>query len=498
VLRFIAYLIAVLSLPIAGVMAQGTQTGGQTGTPPAKAQDIKDFKLDKPAPSQTGPADPEPSKQPSSTVKPAGPQKSTAAQPNITFQPNTAPRPTAPKATESKPTTTAPVVPKPAPIAVKPAADKEAAKKTTAAAAATLAVPVVTETPNAAAGTPVAPGLPLDPAASSTAGSTAAPGVDTVLTPDANETVADPSNTPSPEPEPKASNGADPIMPALIGAGVVSVIGMLMWLWSRRRRAVANVDEANYDEASVEQDILEAGNAPEPQPEPMPEPAFAATPIATPVEEPIIEPVIETAPAPAPASEPEPEPEPELVQPVMAATPSPVTKAPAAPASKTTANPISLSFAPERIVISFNSLTLYGDLIVENSSDSAITDIKLMAALMTANANQNAEMAAFHAGDVGMDADPIDDMAAAEKIGLSLALVLPLAELQSYSHGEQVLTAPIMLARLAFTADKADYVQTLSCIIGREAEPPQAKMGPLRLDLGPRSYGSLGQRAIAA
>jgi hypothetical protein len=491
VLRFIAYWIAVLSLPTGVVMAQGTQTGTQSGTPPVKEQDIKDFKLDKPAPSQTGPADPEPSKQPSSTsVKPAGPQKSTAAQPNITFQPNTGPKATAPKATEPKPVAAAPVAPKPAPVAAKPVADKEAAKKTTAAAAATLAVPVVSETPTTAAGAPVAPGA------------------DTVLTPTENDIAPNPSMAPpSSAPEPKAGKGGDPILPALIGAGVVAVIGMLMWLWSRRRRNAVSDDIIGDDEDAAQAENIAPVTAPEPHPTVKPAPALAATPIAEPitetVPEPVFEPVEENVATPIKdepiVSEPVPAPtpvhEPEVVQPIMA---TPRAAKSSSPAPKLAANVVSLNFEPERIVISFNSLTLYGDLIVENSSEMAITDMKLQAALITANANQSAEMAAFHSGNVGIEADALDDMAASEKIKLSLALVLPLAELQSYSHGEQVLTAPIMLARLTFTADESDHVQTLSCIIGREAEPPQAKMGPLRLDLGPRSYATLGQRAIAA
>ena len=33
-----------------------------------------------------------------------------------------------------------------------------------------------------------------------------------------------------------------------------------------------------------------------------------------------------------------------------------------------------------------------------------------------------------------------------------------------------------------------------SWLVGREAETPPAKMGPFRLDLGPRIYRSVGQR----
>jgi hypothetical protein len=35
-------------------------------------------------------------------------------------------------------------------------------------------------------------------------------------------------------------------------------------------------------------------------------------------------------------------------------------------------------------------------------------------------------------------------------------------------------------------------------MVGREANPPQPKMGPFRLDLGPRRFASLGQRPLFA
>ena len=34
----------------------------------------------------------------------------------------------------------------------------------------------------------------------------------------------------------------------------------------------------------------------------------------------------------------------------------------------------------------------------------------------------------------------------------------------------------------------------MSYVVGREAETPTQKMGPFRLDLGPRIYRSVGQR----
>jgi LPXTG-motif cell wall-anchored protein len=458
VLRFAAILLLGMSVPLSAAMAQNA--------PPAQDQELKDFKLDKPAQAPTGPSDPISSAQPDAKTPTKPPAQ-------VMFEPTTTqPKSEEPKtATPAKKSPESRAEPKPASNSASAKAD---VKKPAEPAAASLAAPA-TEAPVSA--TPQIDGA---------TGATPTPGADTIL----NDIAPSPetgTNTAPTDPAPIAKTGTGPLIPALIGAAVVGILGLLMWLWSRRRRDVVET----FDDVLVEPEADELQEV------------VVAAPVA-----PVHAPIADEAIVPESEIEPEIIVPVEEVKPVPVAQPMPVQVPVAAPITTIApaATDIKLTFVPERIVISFNSLSLYGDLEIHNTGIKPVHNVKLFTGMITANADQHAEMAAFHAGDAGVDPDELDNMAAGEKIALSLSLVLPLAEIQSYSLGTQQLTVPIMLARVSYASEplrngksiSAEHVQTLSCIIGREAVPPQPKMGPLRLDLGPRSYASLGQRDIAA
>ena len=65
-----------------------------------------------------------------------------------------------------------------------------------------------------------------------------------------------------------------------------------------------------------------------------------------------------------------------------------------------------------------------------------------------------------------------------------------------YIVGDKKIFVPVMLANVAYSWDGGADNVTIACMVGRESEPPGAKMGPLRLDLGPRSFAPLGQRPL--
>jgi hypothetical protein len=64
--------------------------------------------------------------------------------------------------------------------------------------------------------------------------------------------------------------------------------------------------------------------------------------------------------------------------------------------------------------------------------------------------------------------------------------------------GDQRLMVPIILATLQYRVDGQPNPlrAEMAHMIGREANPPKPKMGPLRLDLGPRSFAPLGTRPL--
>ncbi len=161
---------------------------------------------------------------------------------------------------------------------------------------------------------------------------------------------------------------------------------------------------------------------------------------------------------------------------------------------------ITLAFMPEKATISFTTLTVKGQLRLINEGSKPARDMQLRAGLISASAAQGAFIEAFHAADTDDKAEPLGDANPGERIAMAIELAVPLTDMESFSVGGQKLLVPIMVASLTYANESDGHRQTarIACMIGREANPPAPKMGPLRLDLGPRSFTPLGQRPVHA
>lgn len=159
---------------------------------------------------------------------------------------------------------------------------------------------------------------------------------------------------------------------------------------------------------------------------------------------------------------------------------------------------MTVDFVPEKATISFNALTVRGQLQLINQGDADVTDIELRAGLISASSQQQHAIDAFFSAAKDIVPSVLGEAKAGERLAMSMELSVPLAEMQSFPLGDQRLLVPIMLATLTYrgNADSEPQMTTIARMIGREAKPPQLKMGPLRLDLGPRSFSPLGARSI--
>jgi hypothetical protein len=159
---------------------------------------------------------------------------------------------------------------------------------------------------------------------------------------------------------------------------------------------------------------------------------------------------------------------------------------------------MTLDFTPEKATVSFTSLTVKGQLRVVNESYQPVTAIELRTGLMTASVSQARQIADFHRLSAGVIGEPLGDARPRETIAMAIELSVPLSEMERFPVGEHTLLVPIVVANLSYHIEGRNLPETsqLACIVGREARPPAAKMGPLRLDLGPRSFAALGQRPL--
>lgn len=159
---------------------------------------------------------------------------------------------------------------------------------------------------------------------------------------------------------------------------------------------------------------------------------------------------------------------------------------------------VKLEFRPERATLSFTALTVKGTLVIENMGKEAATEMHMRATMISANRDQAATIDAFFNRSIAVEDNMIGDAKAGEKIALELEISIPSQELLSYTVAERQIIVPIVVAELTYRWTAGKDSARLACLVGREAQPPQGKMGPLRLDLGPRSFSQLGQRPVHA
>ncbi len=172
---------------------------------------------------------------------------------------------------------------------------------------------------------------------------------------------------------------------------------------------------------------------------------------------------------------------------------SPIVKTPAAAKRPE----LDISFVPEKATVSIANLTINGQLRIINVGKGVAKSMGLRAILISASESQDEVIAAFHGDKAAHFVEHLGEVGAGERIAMDIELSIPLSELRSYPLGDRRLFVPIVLADIEYSWGKTGQDEArLSCLIGREATPPTPKMGPLRLDLGPRSFAPLGQRPV--
>ena len=136
---------------------------------------------------------------------------------------------------------------------------------------------------------------------------------------------------------------------------------------------------------------------------------------------------------------------------------------------------------------------------IANESKVPAKNMELHAVLLSASERQQEAMASFFDDPTQIAPNALGEAKPGERLALSLELSVSLSEMQSFPLADLRLLVPILVANLSYSgADGRKEEARLACMIGREAKPPKPKMGPLRLDQGPRSFAPLGQRPVYA
>ncbi|MFM5953836.1 MAG: hypothetical protein ACKOPE_06005 [Novosphingobium sp.] len=339
--------------------------------------------------------------------------------------------------------------PQPSAATSQPAATAATTTPTRAAPRPTTAAP--RPAPSAAArpasgsGTvPLAPPTPSQPVPTGPASGDAA-----LAVPAASATPTDLAATPAPLPVPTPA-AAGWYWP-WIAAGTALLAGVFAFLWWRRRR------EPGAKAPAFERPIV-AVPAASPEPQPAPQPVGA---------------LLDPQPVQAPAATPEP-------QAAVAALPG-----------------LSISLVAQRMNASLMATTLNYVLKLTNNSSGLLSALAVEGDMISAHAslppeaqiaNDNQRLELRHA---------LVELAPGESAEFTGDFRLPLSAVTPIRAGDAAYFVPLARLRVeASTAGGDSLVQVQTFVVGELPEAPGAALRPFRLDLGPRTYSKLGQRAV--
>lgn len=339
---------------------------------------------------------------------------------------------------------------------------------------------------------------------------------------------------PTPQPLPEATAVPTPVEPSsgglprwLIALAAIGLAGAAGWFLFRRRR------DADGTEGKGDVEILEPVAEPQPSVPAARASAAATAPVpvrrvAGEIANPNVRRAVPGVPVPAPAPlpapiapPPVPTPKPAAasdpglpkglittrIPPIGRASSPPPPPAPAPqpfaapvvplppPAQRPRANGGGLGFIlnAQRITVSMTQLMLEFELIAENHTDVAVASLDVATAMLTAHAEQDAQITRFFA-------ERPDSPTTALEVGPQMArglngkLSMPLAQVNPVETGGRSYCVPIMMIDARYTwADGREERKSVAFVLGKGAQDA-SKLGPIFLDRGPGVTREVGAR----
>ena len=195
--------------------------------------------------------------------------------------------------------------------------------------------------------------------------------------------------------------------------------------------------------------------------------------------------VAEPARAPAPAPPP----------PSPAPRPAPRPAAPAGIISTGLRPELELSFQPLRCSVDDEQVIIEFQLELLNSGKSPARSVVAEASWFNAGPNQDQDIAAFFArpnaqGQEGEDLLPL------KRIAMRSQVIAPRAVIQEYELGGRRAFVPLIAFNAVYRWTGGEGQVSAAYLLGRDT--PGDKLGPFRLDLGPRAFTGLVARQLPA
>jgi hypothetical protein len=187
---------------------------------------------------------------------------------------------------------------------------------------------------------------------------------------------------------------------------------------------------------------------------------------------------------------PEPVPAPRRVP-----TPPPPAPKPAAPSGvgivSTRLRPwLDIGFHPLRCILENERVTVEFELELFNSGSGPARAVLVEATLFNAGPAQDEEIGAFFANPVGQG-ERIAVIPPLKRVSIKTQVAVPSARMQAYELAGRQVFVPVIAFNALYSWSGGEGQTSVSYLLGRDTKGE--KMGPFRLDLGPRIF-----RGIAA
>ncbi|MDB5694350.1 MAG: hypothetical protein JWO81_3413, partial [Alphaproteobacteria bacterium] len=181
-------------------------------------------------------------------------------------------------------------------------------------------------------------------------------------------------------------------------------------------------------------------------------------------------------------------------RPVPPAAPEEMPVAGAAPAGAAIRPWLEVDIEPDRAASTQSEASLNYMLVVTNVGDAPARNIRIDTRMF--NAADEQQIAAFLGGPIHRHSgSPHVSLPPGESLRLAAEIAMKAEEVRGIELQGRSIFVPSVAINVAYDwAEEGEGRTSKSWLVGRKAENPAARMGAFRLDLGPRIYRSVGRR----
>jgi hypothetical protein len=154
---------------------------------------------------------------------------------------------------------------------------------------------------------------------------------------------------------------------------------------------------------------------------------------------------------------------------------------------------IDLVFQPGRCIIEDDRVTLEFELGLQNSGNAPARGVLVEASLLNAGPYQDQEVGDFYGAPVG-EGERIAIIPPLKTVMVKTRVSAPLANVQLIEIGGRRVFVPLIAFNTLYGWSNGDGQTSASYLLGRDGKGE--KMGPFRLDLGPRVFRNVGARQL--